>query len=707
MRREKGIDISIEKEESVMPHRTPAPVQSFLKTLRLRNFKSVQEANLELSNLNLLVGANSSGKSSLIQAILFLAQNARNMSEQASHGRMELNGALVGFGSFEETLCRYSDDSDRFIGLSGTFQLATRSMNRKSQRMMDSHFSKKMKTLEWSMELTPGTSREIDIISSRNSAVKYFEDGELIERIEYTGSVVEKLDAESNLSESLSSYFKGGSKGRFESLIDPSDLEMQTYSPYEKLLEDHIHADAKPIDIQLEGLTFLNGLPVTGYTQSTRIDTLLASQKTLWDQSFINFLLNSVMMDEMKTAELLTLDNSGKSDEKLTFSTREEALSAYVREINELLFYEISFFEEDPIETRRFEFLVDPSTLGLVRNKDDIKFNLSKRDRKETGLSIEVSENLKKEIKLFWADVEKRVLKESSHGQALSKFAKFPTESPSRRSSDRSRSIESVRENAEKFQPTAGGLREFNSFLAEKVRYLGPLRWDPREVYGFETMSPTPQMPLGRKGEMLAKKLDQNPVGLYPVRNEVSPNSRKRISLVDALEDWMEFMGIPGKISVDPIGAYGFRIKVDGKALAMIGTGISQVLPVVVLCLLSRPGDLILLEEPELHLNPGIQQKLMEFLLEMSKRDRSFIIETHSEYMVTRLRRLSVETPSLTEKFKIFFTEIAETGTEYREIKMDENGFITSWPKNFFDHAGNDLVAIMQKAAEIKKIDVK
>ena len=226
-------------------------------------------------------------------------------------------------------------------------------------------------------------------------------------------------------------------------------------------------------------------------------------------------------------------------------------------------------------------------------------------------------------------------------------------------------------------------------------------------MYGFETMSPTPQMPLGRRGEMLAKKLDQNPVGLYPVCGETSPPSRKRISLVDALEGWMEFMGIPGKISVDPIGAYGFRIKVDGKALAMIGTGISQVLPVVVLCLLSRPGDLILLEEPELHLNPGIQQKLMEFLLEMSKRDRSFIIETHSEYMVTRLRRLSVETPSLTEKFKIFFTEIAETGTEYREIKMDENGFITSWPKNFFDHAGNDLVAIMQKAAEIKKIDGK
>lgn len=661
---------------------------------------------MELANLNLLVGANSSGKSSLIQAILFLAQNARNMSEQASHGRMELNGALVGFGSFEETLCRYSADSDRFIGLSGTFQLATRSINRRSQRMQDSHFSRKLKTLEWSMELAPGNSKESDVISSKRSNVKYFEDGDLIERIEYSGNLVERSEVDSNLSESLASYFKVGSKGRFESFIDPSDLEMQTDSSYEKLVDDHIHKDSKPIDIQLEGLTFLNGLPVTGYTQSTRIETLLASQKTLWDQSFMKLLLNSIMMDEMRTAELLTIDNSAKGDEKLSFTTREEALSAYIREINDLLFYDKTASEEDPIEAQRFEFLVDPSTLGLVKNKDDIKFNLSKRDRKESGLSLEVSDNLKEEIKQFWTEVENRVRAESSHGQAISKFAKFPTESPSRRFRDGSRSIESVRENAEIFQPTAGGLREFNSFLAEKVRYLGPLRWDPREVYGFETMSPTPQMPLGRKGEMLAKKLDQNPMSYYPVREEASPNSRKRISLVDALEGWMEFMGIPGKISVDPIGAYGFRVKVDGKALAMIGTGISQVLPVVVLCLLSRPGDLILLEEPELHLNPGIQQKLMEFLLEMSKRDRSFIIETHSEYMVTRLRRLSVETPSLTDKFKIFFTEIAEAGTEYREIKMDENGFISSWPKNFFDHAGNDLMAIMQKAAEIKQIPI-
>ena len=678
-------------------------VKSSLKTLRLKNFKSVQDANLELANLNLLVGANSSGKSSLIQAILFLAQNARNFSEQASLGRMDLNGTLVGFGSFEETVCRYSNDATKFIGLSGSFQLATRNIDRRSKRMLDKHYSRKIKSIEWSMELLPSNTKANDTAVSRSSRVKYFEDNELIEQITYEEtSRINDDELSVNLPENLSPYFKPHSSGELDSLIDPTDIEESSTSFYEKFAENRLHSNTEWRKTKLEALTFINGLPITGYEKSTRLETLLASQKTLWDQEFIQRLLDFVVMDEMRGSRHLSLDTGNVKNLASNFENRTDAVSAYVNEINNILFDVYATTDEDPIVTKRFQFLIEPSMLGLVQDKDDIKFNMGKREFGKMNLSIEVSESLKSRVKGFWTDVEARVILESSHGSAVATFAKFPTESPARRFSDGSRSIESIRENAELFQPTSGGLREFNSFLAEKVRYLGPLRWDPREVYGFETMSPTPQMPLGRRGEMLAKKLDQNPVGYFPVFDEIAPMPRRRSTLVSALEGWMEFMGIPGKLDVEPIGAYGFRIKVDGKALAMIGTGISQVLPVLVLCLLSKPGDLILLEEPELHLNPGIQQKLMEFLLEMSKRDRSFIIETHSEYMVTRLRRIAVEKPETTKNFKIFFTEIGEAGTEYKEISMDENGFISAWPKNFFDHAGNDLKVIMQKASEIR-----
>ena len=221
-------------------------VKSSLKTLRLKNFKSVQDANLELASLNLLVGANSSGKSSLIQAILFLAQNARNFSEQASLGRMDLNGTLVGFGSFEETVCRYSKDATKFIGLSGSFQLATRNVDRRSKRMLDKQYSRKIKSIEWSMELLPSNTKANDTAISRTSTVKYFEDSELIEQITYEGtSRINDDELSVNLPENLSPYFKPHSAGELDSLIDPTDIEESSTSFYEKFADDRLHSNTE------------------------------------------------------------------------------------------------------------------------------------------------------------------------------------------------------------------------------------------------------------------------------------------------------------------------------------------------------------------------------------------------------------------------------------------------------------------------------
>lgn len=55
------------------------------------NFKPVELARAELKHLSILAGANSSGKSSLIQSLLFLAQSV-------VEGEAVLNGPLVGLG---------------------------------------------------------------------------------------------------------------------------------------------------------------------------------------------------------------------------------------------------------------------------------------------------------------------------------------------------------------------------------------------------------------------------------------------------------------------------------------------------------------------------------------------------------------------------------------------------------------------------------
>ncbi|WP_180828388.1 AAA family ATPase, partial [Vibrio parahaemolyticus] len=62
------------------------------------------------------------------------------------------------------------------------------------------------------------------------------------------------------------------------------------------------------------------------------------------------------------------------------------------------------------------------------------------------------------------------------------------------------------------------------------------------------------------------------------------------------------------------------------------------VIPIVMQCLLSNKNDILIFEQPELHLHPKIQAKLCDLFIAMSLNGRQIIIETHSEYIINRLR---------------------------------------------------------------------
>ncbi len=67
-----------------------------IKNITLSNFKSLKDAKLDFGQFNLLCGTNASGKSSLIQAILLMAQN------NVPDCEIVLNGELVSLGEFRE-----------------------------------------------------------------------------------------------------------------------------------------------------------------------------------------------------------------------------------------------------------------------------------------------------------------------------------------------------------------------------------------------------------------------------------------------------------------------------------------------------------------------------------------------------------------------------------------------------------------------------
>jgi predicted ATPase len=135
-----------------------------------------------------------------------------------------------------------------------------------------------------------------------------------------------------------------------------------------------------------------------------------------------------------------------------------------------------------------------------------------------------------------------------------------------------------------------------------------------------------------------------------------------------------------------------------------VGNGVTQLIPVLV-GLKADGGNILAVEQPELHLHPAAHGDLAELFAKSAKQnDQTFIIETHSENILLRLRKLIVENDFgfTQDDLIIYWIEDAETkGKELREITVDENGVLSDWPEGVFNESLKEILE-MQNAIERK-----
>ena len=124
-----------------------------------------------------------------------------------------------------------------------------------------------------------------------------------------------------------------------------------------------------------------------------------------------------------------------------------------------------------------------------------------------------------------------------------------------------------------------------------------------------------------------------------------------------------------------------------------IGTGVSQLMPLIVAAI-TQKGGLVACEQPELHLHPRVQVAIGD-LLSQNTEHVNYLIETHSEHLILRLRRrirqnTDNELPVGLKAFShnevvINYLEPSKDGVQVRRIRMDEDGeFTDPWPNGFF-----------------------
>jgi predicted ATPase len=131
--------------------------------------------------------------------------------------------------------------------------------------------------------------------------------------------------------------------------------------------------------------------------------------------------------------------------------------------------------------------------------------------------------------------------------------------------------------------------------------------------------------------------------------------------------------------------------------LADTGYGVAQVLPVLLQLYFSRPGQLVIIEEPELHLNPAAQRVLFDLVSEFAAQGRQIIVETHSEHFLLRLRRRSIEQPDLRQIIRLYYVDRVEGQSVLRELPITIDGRLDNWPEGFLNEAFEESVEIMKQ----------
>ena len=610
--------------------------------LRVRNFKSIESASVNLAGLTAIVGANSAGKSSLIQALLVMAQSAEERSQGAL---VPLVGNKVVLGSFRDVLHTGARQSDP-IELGITCAPSSTDDEEKGVGINLSSAN-----VHWDVRLRAAKER----VSS-------------FAQIDRVALVVE-LD-------------HGGSKNSFEVEALP-ERGLDSRPQLVPLRRGH-HLDRRKRHQggfpkrKIRFVELTGGIPLRAF-RSLELWELVFEQLTVLVRE--NPALMSKLRADRKAARETTPDDcfkavgalllqliDGYSDDELAdLVDPQKAIDGY-SSIYGYTRYVVSLLSLD-------DELKKTAVLGITHHAKavrDLLRNASSTDFKQ------------------FRDHDREELAETGH--------ELGAEEQAAEDSERWRTSVVYYLIGDNYHDQLRASRGLGRLL-DRVWYLGPLRSSPSRRSGVGKS----RRDIGSSGEYAFAVLHFNRSETIVPPAGTSEELGENPTLGAAVNEWLSFIGVASSVSTVDDSKDGFglvaRREFGGREfdLTEVGVGVSQVLPVVLTCLMARPGEIVILEQPELHLHPSMQIRLAEFLLACVKSGRQVIVETHSEYLVNRLRRHAVEESESSELVKLVFAEQDSKGvTRFRESAIDSDGGLSEdWPSGFLDVASDEAFRLL------------
>ncbi|MFE0631870.1 AAA family ATPase [Streptomyces sp. NPDC058864] len=254
----------------------------------------------------------------------------------------------------------------------------------------------------------------------------------------------------------------------------------------------------------------------------------------------------------------------------------------------------------------------------------------------------------------------------------------------------RNRSFYDVVIKMQDFSGTAGipydPVNTFRRIALETIHVPG-LRGNPERVY-----------PSSAVGTAFPGKFEKYVASLI---NDWQTSKAEKSQRLKSLNQDLEALGLTWKVMARPVNDTSVELLVgrmphaqQGGALdvvniADVGFGVSQTLPVLVALSVARPGQIVYLEQPEIHLHPKAQTALAKILVRHAVRGVLVVAETHSSLLIkavqTSLARSEIK-PS--DAALHWFGRSPDSGvTTVKTADLDELGRFGDWPIDFDDIA--------------------
>jgi len=246
--------------------------------------------------------------------------------------------------------------------------------------------------------------------------------------------------------------------------------------------------------------------------------------------------------------------------------------------------------------------------------------------------------------------------------------------------------------NSESKTSTKKSLTKFFAWVELFFTDLAPIHNSIIQLLHLRGLRSPPERTYPRTG------IDSSFKGLFDdyVASIILNWQAKQPENIEKLSEYLLWLGLTSHVAAKRLNDVHLELEVatslqdrDNKVnIADVGFGVSQVLPVIVALMVAEPGQLVYLEQPEIHLHPRAQHKLAKIIADAAQRGVRVIVETHSSLLLLGVQTLVAQGKLSPDLVKLhWFQRDMNTGaTTITSADLDEMGaFGEEFPEDFDD----------------------